>query len=127
MTNDVKVDEALRRSFPPDAVRPVDIHLDRQQSLTIRWADGHESRYPLPYLRRKRPCATCREAPPPKPQTGTSLTILPANIGRQAQATGAALVGHYAIQLQWADGHDTGIYDFRYLRAIDPPSTAAAG
>ena len=28
-------------------------------------------------------------------------------------------VGRYALQIQWSDGHDTGIYPFRRLRALD--------
>ncbi|MCH8218976.1 MAG: DUF971 domain-containing protein, partial [Planctomycetes bacterium] len=34
--------------------------------------------------------------------------------------TGAQLMGHYAIKLIWSDGHDTGIFDYRYLRTLDP-------
>ncbi len=30
----------------------------------------------------------------------------------------AKLVGHYAIQLDWSDGHNTGIFDFRFLRSL---------
>jgi DUF971 family protein len=28
------------------------------------------------------------------------------------------LVGRYALTFRWSDGHDTGIYSFRYLREI---------
>ena len=28
-------------------------------------------------------------------------------------------VGRYAIQIDWSDGHSTGIYSFRQLRALD--------
>ncbi len=27
-------------------------------------------------------------------------------------------MGQYAIQIQWSDGHNTGIYAFRYLREL---------
>lgn len=27
-------------------------------------------------------------------------------------------VGNYALGLSWGDAHDTGIYSFRYLRAL---------
>ena len=27
-------------------------------------------------------------------------------------------VGRYAIQIDWSDGHDTGIYPFQRLRAL---------
>ena len=28
------------------------------------------------------------------------------------------IVGRYALTFRWSDGHDTGIYSFRYLREI---------
>jgi DUF971 family protein len=30
------------------------------------------------------------------------------------------LVGNYALQLWWDDGHNTGIYTWDYLRRMDP-------
>ena len=109
-----------------DTVRPLHLHLDRQRSLTVEWADGRRSEYPLAYLRSKCPCATCRESPP-SGGSGLSLNILPANFQSRGVAAAAWLVGNYAIQIRWADGHETGIYDFQYLRSIDPASAADAG
>ncbi|PIZ67016.1 MAG: hypothetical protein COY19_06010, partial [Candidatus Marinimicrobia bacterium CG_4_10_14_0_2_um_filter_48_9] len=31
----------------------------------------------------------------------------------------AQKVGHYAIQLAWADKHDSGIYTYELLRQLD--------
>lgn len=98
--------------------KPVGLDLDLPgQHLRITWADGAHSALPLPYLRRNCPCATCRTER--EKQTTTLLPILSAG---QAKATGAAtgghLVGNYAIQIDWADGHATGIYDFRLLRTM---------
>lgn len=122
-------EQVLRDSqaIPMDeAIRPTDLRLDRRDGLSITWADGRVSHYPLPYLRKRCPCATCRaETPPPAAQAGgLSLNILPANIEKAAAFADARLVGHYAIQITWQDGHSTGIYDFRYLREIAPPSGA---
>ena len=105
--------------------RPIGLHLDRQRELTVRWTDGRVSRYPLTYLRSRCPCATCREQPPQRPG-GLTLNILPENYQQRGVARGASLVGNYAIQITWADGHDTGIYDFEYLRQIDPQPNASA-
>ncbi len=80
--------------------------------------------YALEYLRRRCPCAACRtEAPEldPAPSSGgLSLTVLPPGAERAAEFTAVQLVGNYALRIDWADGHDTGIYDFQYLRSIDP-------
>jgi DUF971 family protein len=124
MTEDAFIQEALAQPLSSDRFRPVNLHLDRQEGLRVDWADGAASHFPLAYLRKRCPCATCRtdrEQAAARPATqGLSLTILPANIGRATQFSDARLMGNYAIQITWADGHSTGIYDFRYLRAIDP-------
>lgn len=114
--------QALERPLTDDAVRPVDLHLDRTEGLKIQWADGTASHYSLAYLRKRCPCATCRETrdQPPTSHAGLSLTVLPQGVDRAAVFADAHLVGNYAIQITWADGHSTGIYDFRYLRAIAP-------
>jgi DUF971 family protein len=38
----------------------------------------------------------------------------------------AELVGRYAVQIHWNDGHSTGIYSFDYLRQICPCPECAA-
>lgn len=140
MTDPRPLHDALNQPLTPDQFKPADLHLDRREGLKIRWADGHESRYPLAYLRKQCPCATCRDTPPDagpaKPNAaaagkgkggGLSLTILPQNIDQAATFTDAKLVGNYALQIIWADGHSTGIYDFRYLRAICPAESGDCG
>lgn len=114
--------QALDRPITDDQVRPVDLHIDRKEGLKIKWADGTASHFPLAYLRKRCPCATCRDNREQQTPThaGLSLTILPAGIERATQFADAHLVGNYALQITWADGHSTGIYDFRYLRAISP-------
>jgi len=29
-----------------------------------------------------------------------------------------SIVGRYALSFRWSDGHETGIYSFRYLREL---------
>jgi len=124
MTEDELLQQAVSQPPASEQFRPTNLNLDRKDGLRIDWADGIASHYSLVYLRKRCPCATCRterEQAALKPASqGLSLTILPANIDRATQFTDARLVGNYAIQITWADGHSTGIYDFRYLRVIDP-------
>ncbi|HWL94274.1 MAG TPA: DUF971 domain-containing protein [Phycisphaerae bacterium] len=122
MTPNQLIDLALNQPLTADQFKPVDLHLDRRDGLTIEWADSRRSTYSLAYLRKSCPCAGCRtERETPKPKTSSmSLTVLPENISRAVEFANAKLVGKYAIQIEWADGHNTGIYDFRYLRLIDP-------
>jgi len=122
MTEQDPIDRALQQPISAEQFQPTDLRLDKKDGLTIQWADGRTSHYSLVLLRKACPCATCRaEREKPKPAaTGRSLNVLPVNVSRAAEFTNAKTVGNYAIQIQWADGHDTGIYDFRYLRLIDP-------
>jgi DUF971 family protein len=145
LTEDQLAAWAMNQPASSPAFRPTDLRLDHREGLTVTWADGVVSRYSLAHLRRKCPCATCRSEREQKAAGGQSadqsptggasnvsgasgattgrtvnLTILPAGIDRATQFVDAQVVGSYAIQITWGDGHRTGIYDFRYLRVIDP-------
>lgn len=88
-------------------------------TLAVEWSDTHHSAYPYQYLRDHCPCATCtgngREAAP-RPATPGTLPIY----GTPLKAEKAELVGRYAVQIFWSDGHSTGIYTFNYLRELCP-------
>lgn len=95
---------------------PTDVHLrEREGVLEIDWTDGHRSRFSLRYLRGWCPCAVCQG----HLHGVTTFVDQPA-----PRLLGAEPVGTYAMRLQWSDGHRTGIYAFRYLRAIEhaPPA-----
>lgn len=95
-----------------------------EQQLFVRWNDGSECTYELAVLRRECPCATCRTQREDRKESPASLTILKSD-PRDIRATGAKLVGRYAIQLEWSDGHNTGIFDFGFLKTL--PSDASGG
>ncbi len=95
-----------------EATSPADIKVDKKRLLKVLWKDGHESRYPFDYLRHICPCAICRdlrkkgkEAPP---------RVLPE--GSPVAVDTAEVVGRYALNFRWNDGHSTGIYAFNLLR-----------
>lgn len=50
------------------------------------------------------------------------LTVLPASAQHAGPLTAldAEFVGNYAIRIRFSDGHDTGLYSWKYLREIDP-------
>lgn len=110
---------------------PKHLDLDKQRGLTVRWADGREVFYPIAHLRRMSPSADQRELR--KEQARNPLTVLPGSSAHAGPltATGADLVGNYAIRITFSDGHDTGIYSWQYLREIEPqpgtPSGEATG
>ncbi len=100
----------------------LDIEMARQV-LRITWADGVTHDYPAAFLRRHCPCAACRTEY--EEQSRTLLPVLSPSQTAPVMVTGGHLVGNYALQLEWSDGHATGIYDFRLLRrlAADLPRT----
>ncbi len=99
---------------------PVRIDLKRDEGLTVEWADGAVSVYPVAYLRRMSPSAEARESR--AEQERNPLAVLPARRGKPGPLTaeGVELVGNYAIRVRFSDGHSTGIYSWAYLRGIDP-------
>lgn len=84
--------------------------------VEITWADGHQSRYPFEQLRWACPCAHCR-GEMGRPGVLARTTTLTA---AEQQLVDLQLVGRYALQPRWADGHETGIYSFEDVRAICP-------
>jgi DUF971 family protein len=85
------------------------------QKLFIDWQDGKRSTFDLGTLRGVCPCATCRTER--DGQASSPLRILKFDPAR-SRVTTARLVGQYAIQFTWSDGHDTGIFEFRFLRSL---------
>jgi ATP-binding protein involved in chromosome partitioning len=81
-------------------------------TLRIRWSDGALSLYPVRDLRLACRCAHCVEEMTGRPlldESGVPADVRPLRIRS---------VGRYALQFDWSDGHDTGIYTFEYLRQI---------
>ncbi len=125
MSIEKRIDESQRLDLDDPRFRPGELNLDRKAGLRIRWGDGVEQVFPLAMLRKNCPCATCRterdrpsSAVTGRGTGGLSLTILPKGIDRATEVVDASLVGNYAINIVWGDGHSTGIYDFRYLRSL---------
>jgi DUF971 family protein len=77
--------------------------------LFISWNDGR--RYSLTFveLRYYCPCAGCVDE-----HTG-QRTIDRTSVSPEIRPTDVQLVGRYAIQMSWSDGHATGIYHYDRL------------
>jgi DUF971 family protein len=89
--------------------------------LAISWNDGSESYLDLQFLRRACPCAACGGEPD---VLGNTLRPNVSYSDDSFDLAGFQLVGGYALQLNWRDGHNTGIYSFQYLRRISQPLTS---
>jgi ATP-binding protein involved in chromosome partitioning len=82
--------------------------------ITIKWPDGHTTIYGARELRLRCRCASCIEE-----MSGRPL-LDPASVPETIRAKKIELIGQYAIGIEWTDGHKTGIYNFRDLRAGCP-------
>lgn len=96
-------------------MRPTDIQPIGEE-LAIKWDDGSESFIRLELLRRACPCAGCKGEvdilgnlykSPERP--------LPAQAFQLVQVMP---VGGYGLQPVWADGHNTGLFSYDYLKRV---------
>jgi DUF971 family protein len=84
--------------------------------LAVAWSDGGESYVTLEKLRRACPCAACGGEPDVMGEIQRSLV----NYGPHSfEIRSFRFIGGYALQPTWNDGHDSGLYPFRLLRALD--------
>lgn len=102
----------------------VRIHVKSGTGVDIVWVDGHTSHYEFAYLRDECPCATCNDERAKKEAFGgatggTAFSPLPM-YKPKATAQAATVVGNYAVQITFTDGHATGIYSYDHLRSICP-------
>ena len=125
--------------IPIDARRKpakVKVHVSSGAGIDITWADNHSSHYDFAYLRQECPCAMCNDERMKKAQgqekdaqlkkdnpgavaAPLSSPLLPMYKPKIA-ATAAHAVGNYALQIDFNDGHATGIFSFDYLRTVCP-------
>jgi prepilin-type processing-associated H-X9-DG protein len=126
--------------IPIDARRKpasVKVHVSSGKGVDITWADGHASHYDFAYLREACPCAMCNDERQKKaagqekekqlkkenPALGDapvlSSPLLPM-YKPKLTAKSAHAVGNYALQIDFNDGHATGIFSFDYLRTVCP-------
>ena len=94
------------------------LDLKKTESLTVEFGDGKVHIFPLSVLRSNCPCASCRTLRESQAARPRGLTILPGNYSGPITATSAELVGNYALQIEWSDGHGSGIYSWEFLREL---------
>lgn len=95
-------------------------------AFQVEWKDGHASWYPYTYLRQMCPCAECSIVRHKgrdihslfAPKGDGDVTLI--EVSDDIQPIDVQLVGRYALQFSWNDGHDTGIYPFEVLRETCP-------
>jgi DUF971 family protein len=105
--------------MPSEGPTPTEIRRLGTDGLRIVWKDGHQSDLGTQYLRDHCPCAECRRRP------RRSLPVIARQRARVFPAA-ISLVGRYAVNIQWSDGHDSGIYSYHTLRRLCPCAACGA-
>jgi len=108
LTQHAMVDTAQRRQ----TIEPREISQESNTTLRITWADGRVCSYQAATLRRACPCAQCVNE-----WTG-QRTLKPEAVADEVEINDLSIVGRYALNFRWSDGHETGIYSFQYLRDL---------
>ena len=103
-----------------DAHVPSAIEQRDPRTLSIRWTDGAESLIDVRALRLACGCASCVDEWSGEPLL--AVDAIPADVA----PVGIESVGRYAIQINWSDGHNTGIYPFERLRTLADDGRLAA-
>jgi DUF971 family protein len=91
-----------------DVPQPTEIKLHQKSKvLEVAFADGNVFRLPCEFLRVYSPSAEVRGH-------GPGQEVL--QVGKKhVEISKIEPVGHYAVQLTFSDGHDTGIYSWDLL------------
>ncbi|MCA1776955.1 MAG: P-loop NTPase [Loktanella sp.] len=97
---------------PPDRLAALD---HDASGLRLTWADGHAQTLGPRDLRIACRCAQCRD------EVSGARLLDPASVALDTGLTRIWSVGNYALGLAFSDGHDTGIYTFKSLRAMQSP------
>lgn len=92
-------------------MHPTKIKLIEKKKLLVIWEDGTECLLELRELRKRCPCATCLAE-----RDKQSKMYIPLFSENQISVKDINQVGNYAVQITWNDGHNSGIYEYKFLK-----------
>jgi DUF971 family protein len=99
-------------------MHPLKIKLIEKKKLLIIWDDGNDDVLELRELRKRCPCATCLAE-----RDKQSKMYIPLFAENQVTVKSINQVGNYAVQINWNDGHNTGIYEYHFLKYFSEKMT----
>ena len=98
------------------SVFPVQIKKAEDNMLQIKWNDGVTTKISFTKLRDECPCVNCKgESVMFENYIPIKAPFKPAGFYNIEKIEP---VGNYAIQIEWEDKHNTGIYNWELLREI---------
>ncbi len=93
-------------------IEPLQIVEESESAVSIKWSDDAETKYNAAALRRACPCAGCVNE-----WTGEK-TLDDGRVPDDLSFDHISIVGRYALNFHFSDGHDTGIFSFAFLRKM---------
>ena len=93
-------------------IEPTQIVEESNAQVSIKWSDDSETSYSAAALRCVCPCATCVNE-----WTGEKI-LREDSISDDLTFDHISIVGRYALNFHFSDGHDTGIFSFKYLHDL---------
>ena len=93
-------------------IEPTRIIEESDSAVSIEWSDGKEDTYTAPELRRSCPCAGCVDE-----WTGEKM-LESDSVPDDLSFSHISIVGRYALNFHFSDGHETGIFSFKFLRDL---------
>ena len=95
-----------------DPRQVTNIDVDKAVFVRLTFADGMVAEFPIVGLRLACPCADCNA----KRQQGRSVSVLAETKPEELSISQIAMQGAWGLNIDWNDGHSTGIYAFEKLR-----------
>ena len=104
----------------PRDVRPLRLGQDGPGTLTVSWSNGHQGRHGVRQLRLACRCAQCVDE-----WTGAAR-LNESSVPADVHPVTIEPVGLYGLQIDWSDGHNTGILTFEVLASACECSECAS-
>ena len=95
-----------------DPRQVTNIDVDRSAFVRLTFADEMVAEFPIVALRLACPCADCNA----NRQRGRSVSVLAESKPDDLVIANIAMQGAWGLNIDWNDGHSTGIYAFEKLR-----------
>jgi DUF971 family protein len=104
----------MKEEQPHEMPSNVIVHA-KSKTLEISWGDFRLT-IPMATLRQCCPCSRCEKQRIDGRPVTTSET--------PPEVTAIDVVGQYALNVKFSDGHDRGIYPWAYLRSLEAAAAA---
>jgi len=109
----------IKKSDRPIVPTGVELSADGRQ-IHFTWDDGRSTSVSARVLRQVCPCAQCVD------EWTHQRTFDEEAVPSDIRIHDSRQIGNYALGLGFSDGHQTGIFHFRFLRETSEKSSASA-